>query len=151
MVCEIHQRSIFFKVPCESSIMGCRLFWLKLDNIICLIKKKNLRWVIFPIQPNWPTGISVFKCRLSACYALNPVAWGHWNWWFFSLCSKKPNKQKTVCFFSLFYKMVTMKVIVLAGIVSGSWKHPTPWPSQQKKGLVLKAMTVWELTRKIVI
>lgn len=48
--------------------------------------------------------------------------------------------------------MVTMKVIVHAGIISGGWKDLIPCSGQQKKGcLVLETVTVQDLTRKIVI
>lgn len=43
--------------------------------------------------------------------------------------------QQQMWFYSLLiYKMATIQMIVCPGIVSGNWKHPTVWPSQQKRG-----------------
>lgn len=74
-VCEIQSSSKVlvhvFQLPCESFIMGCQLFWLKLEIIICLIK--SVRWVFFPILLNWQLWnqliFSVLRCWLPACHA----------------------------------------------------------------------------------
>lgn len=132
-----------FQLPCESFIMGCQLFRLKLEIIICLIK--SVRWVFFPILINWQLWnqliLSVLRCWLPACHAwvLLPAGGetGTPVVLFFLLSNKYPF---ILC---LFNKMVTIQRIVHSGIVSGSWKRPTQWPGQQKKGhLVLEAETV---------
>lgn len=104
--------------------MGCMLFRLKLENIICLIKICEVSLLSYPDKLKCRSVEMLALCLL--CFESGCQQEGNLSMWgFFFLLS---NKYQFIL--SLFNKMVTMHMIVHSCIVSGNLKRPTPWPSQ---------------------